>query len=205
MAILFVATSLSCSSSLGGGTLDIPREGVSAPVPCSDPTDTRPLDACPGNPDLSGQKSLGTLDTLSETAQAAYGASSSWSGRIIGRGILRNGTVAQGDVSGWVTSFCDEINVLVFDTTGGTCRVQNRCDCIAGGTCTDLACTAANQTAFPAIDSDLAIAAAYPNDASDTTYELVFDIAVGNWWQVSRSVTPGESVRVDASTGASLP
>lgn len=186
-----------CSSSLGSGNLDLPKEGVTAAVACADPLDPRPILSCPNLARVGAVTALGAVETLSEVAGAALGAAARWTGWIRGVGIAADGTVAAAGASGFTTAWCDGENELAFDTSAGDCRVRNACGCVAAGDCRG-PCGEAVEP--PLVDSLAAIAAAFPGAAATDTFDLAFDAAEGDWWQVRRSGTE-TWIRIDASTG----
>ncbi len=190
-----------CSSSLGSGNSDLPKEGVTSAVACADPLDSRPVSACPGLVRVGVVSALDVLDLLAPAALAAYGPSAGWTGWIRGVGIAADGTLAASGTSGFTTAWCDGENELMFDTTAGECAVRNACDCVAQGDCRGPCEASAVQQ--PAVDSPAAIAAAFPGADVSDTFDVVFDSAVGNWWSVRRTGTV-QWTQVDAASGIAL-
>lgn len=192
-----------CSSSLGSEALDIPPEGVTAPISCSDVDDPRPASVCPGAPTISVDTARTTVELLLPLATAAYGSGARWAGTIQGAEILRTGRPSGLQASGWATAFCSESSALMFDVTAGACVARNLCDCLKGGTCGGAGCDPANDKPFPQIDSAQAIAAAFADDAIDVAYDLTFDVRT-NQWLVTRR-TDGNRKKIDGTTGAVIP
>lgn len=193
---------LSCSSSLGNEGLDVLPEGVTAPIPCADPDDPRPSAACPELATVMPETAKALVADLATVAAAAHGADVRWTGRVAGRDIARTGKPTTGATAGWATGFCHGADALAFDVTGGACGARNLCDCATAGTCGGAACTGDTAPAFPAVDSDAAIAAAFPGDAAAATYDLDFDAPAGQWTVTRRA--DGTRVLVDAATGIAL-
>lgn len=189
-----------CSSSLGSGNPDLPKEGVTAAVACADPLDPRPVDTCPGLARIGALTGLGAVDVLEPVASGALGATARWTGWVRGTGIAADGTVGPSPTSGFTTAWCDGESELLFDTTSGDCAARMACDCVASGDCRG---PCGDAVALPSVDSDAAVAAAFPGDARDDAFDLVFDASVGHWWSVRLAGTD-EWVRVDAADGSVL-
>lgn len=198
--LIAVVALAGCSSSLGGGNPDLPKEGVTAAVACADPLDSRPLSACPGLARVGEVTALDGLEVLGPVAAGALGASVRWTGWVRGVGIAANGAVGPSPGSGFTTAWCDGESELLFDTTAGGCAARMACDCVASGECRG---PCGDAVALPAVDSDAAVAAAFPGGAGDDAFDLVFDASVGHWWSVRRAGTD-EWVRVDAADGSVL-
>lgn len=195
--VVLAFVSAGCSSSLGSGNPDLPKEGVTAAVSCANPLDPRPVLPCPGQVWIEPLTALQTVGVLDPVATAAYGTAARWSGWIQGVGIGRDGKVTSSGVSGYTTAWCDGEGELLFDTTGGDCRVRNACDCIADGTCR-AGCS--DEVALPAVDAGGAILAAYPQSAEADTFDVVLDVVQGAEWRV-RQTGAADWIRIDATTG----
>lgn len=194
---------VACSSSLGSVGEDLPPDGVTAQVPCSDPADPRPLERCPDLWTVSPETARGIVETLRPVARAIQGTQSQWTGRVFGRAIGVNGRPTSGGGSGWGVAFCQGDDALWFDVTGGECRLRNLCGCRPAGTCAGAACTDAPEPALPSVDSDRAIRVAFPGDSGPQTYDLDYDVLTGRWI-VTRN-GDGARVQVDGATGAVIP
>lgn len=194
---------LACSSSLGSEGLDIPPEGVTAPIPCAKAGDPRPSDACPESANVAAGTAKALVDALLPVASAAYGSGTRWAGTIQGSDVRRDGKPSGAAASGWVTAFCDPSSALWFDVTAGVCAARNLCDCKAEGTCGGAACEDANDRPFPTVDSDRAITAAFADDPGTATYDLSFDVRAGQWLVTRRS--DAVLKKVDGTTGAIVP
>jgi hypothetical protein len=189
-----------CSSSLGSGNPDLPKEGVTAAVACADPLDPRPVAACPGLARVAGVTALEAVETLDPVASGALGAATRWTGWVRGSGIAADGTAGSSPTSGFTTAWCDGESELLFDTTAGDCAARMACDCVMSGSCRG---PCGDAVVVPTVDSDAALAAAFPGGAGDDAFDVVFDASVGNWWSVRRSGTD-EWIRVDAADGSVL-
>ena len=201
IGLLFVAVAFAgCSSSLGSGNPDLPKEGVTAAVACADPLDARPIATCPGLARVGAVTALEAVGALEPVASGALGASARWTGWIRGIGIAADGTVEASPTSGFTTAWCDGESELLLDTTAGDCAARMACDCVASEDCRG---PCGEAVPLPTVDSDAAVAAAFPGDAGDDAFDLVFDASVGPWWSVRRAGTDGW-VRVDAADGSVL-
>jgi hypothetical protein len=177
-----------CSSSLGDTPTDLPGEGVSAPVSCANPDDLTMVEQCPLVPYVNNVTALSAFEDLKAVADAALGVEGVWVGSISGSGIGRDGKSAGTGLSGWTTAWftgpVEDPDMLVFDTTGGTCRVQNRCACATNGSCLDfdsINMPVATRPTAIAQDSDAAILAAFPTDSEDQKYDMVWNGVTGQW------------------------
>lgn len=174
-----------CSSSLGDTPTDLPGEGVSAPVSCANPDDLTMVEQCALVPYVKSVTALEAHEDLLVMASAAYGVDAAWGGSFIGRGIARNGRSVDSGFSGWTMSWfsglTEDPDRLVFDTTGGVCRVQNRCECVTNGTCTTYVASNTGVAKLPTVDSDAAILAAFPTDPEDQKYQMFWDGIFGRW------------------------
>jgi hypothetical protein len=195
LALLAVA----CSSSLGSEGLDVPPEGVTSPIACSDPDDPRPQASCPDLPALPPGTARALVDSLRGVAAAAYGTDVRWTGRVTGRGLARTGKPSSASTAGWATAFCKGDDALDFDVTAGACGARNLCGCATTGTCGGAACGVGAEAAFPAVDSDRAISAAFPDDPATGTYDADYDAPAGQW-TVTR-LSDGTRTLVDGTSG----
>jgi hypothetical protein len=201
--ILPLVAAAACSSSLGSEVTDVPREGVTAPIPCARLADPRPTDTCPETPTVAAATAGATVVALLPVATAAYGSTARWAGVIAGRDIHRDGRPSGASASGWTLSFCDETSILQLDVTDGVCAARNLCDCQPAATCGPVVCDATNNSPFPAVDSAAAIAAAFPDDPATAAYDVSLDVRTGKWTVTRLSDTVSKVV--DASTGAVVP
>lgn len=188
-----------CSSSLGDIPVDLPAEGVSEPVACSPVNDLRFVIGCPRTPYVTGVTAVAAHQALESVATAALGVDCLWAGRIVGIGIGRDGKSTGAPLSGWTISWVggepEDPDMLVLDTTGGLCMVQNRCSCVSSGTCPDFNAQNVASAVMPTQDSAAAIVAAYPDDPAGTLYDLVYD-GTGQDWTVKPAETMPEPVDV---------
>lgn len=192
-ALALAILAASCSSSLGEVPFDVLAEGVVEPLPCAGPGDLRLVDRCAPHPLVGSVSALEVIDLLDETASAALGVERVWIGAITGVGIDRDGRNGETGLSGWSTSWVAgdpaDPDMLVFDTTAGICRVQNRCGCVSGGTCPGFEASSIQGVQAPSVDSAAAILAAFPDDPADARYDVAWDGQSGQW-----TVSPAAAV-----------
>ncbi len=199
----------SCSSSLGDVPFDVMAEGVVEPLPCASPGDLRIVDRCSPHPLVGQVSALEVLELLDDAASAALGVERVWTGTIIGVGIDRDGRNLDEGLSGWSTSWvagaAGDPDMLVFDATAGVCRVQNRCSCVSGGTCPGFDDSDVDGAQFPAVDSGVAIAAAFPDDDASARYDLSWDPATATWTVNHAAVVVSvDAVTADVTDGADV-
>lgn len=200
---------LACSASLGDVPFDLVAEGVSEPVSCAPADDLRFVLRCPSTPYVSEATAFEAWTVMKEVAQAAFGVEALWAGRIIGAGIGRDGKSSDSGLSGWSASWVagepEDPDMLVVDTTGGACMVQNRCGCVSSGTCPGFSTVNLESAVEPEQDSQAAILAAFPDDTDETRYNLEYDGTTGNWTVTRVAVsTQVDTVEPDSAADVTL-
>lgn len=205
------------------------------PVSLDDPGASGGL-AC--NVTNKGLPCLGSPNVHNLTGLQAYQAAMSsfqiqfnpvvWLGGMQGTGITRDGKTTDGGysvtlpggttlpmTSGWIFSLCTmqgpasdtskyDDDALSFETTSGTCTAMRQCASVN--------CNTVRVEPFPTLDSAAAIAAAFPDDPTDTLYlatltnqQILTGKGTGFIWLIKRLTAAGQvdaSKNVDAMTGA---
>jgi len=156
---------------------------------------------------------LGALHTAKPLAQQILNATPRWMAAFEGLKITRSGkpspdpdvvdvlgTQTKVYVSGWVFKYCAGMNDVAFGAGPQTSSAQQGCN--------DINCDAMTDTSEPAVDSDAAIAAAFPNDPPTTLYNVEFlpPAAHANqrFWSITQRPS-GPTIKIDADTGAIVP
>lgn len=99
--------------------------------------------------------------------------------------------------SGWVFKYCGGLDEVVFGAGPPDTTVEKGCG--------NFNCEAIAAYQPPAVDSQQAIAAAFPSDPATTVYNVDLNLLLGpRVWEVTRRPN-GPTVKVDADSGAVIP
>jgi hypothetical protein len=155
--------------------------------------------------------SLSALAAVGAGNAAAMGSlpgTPRWAGGIQGLKITRDGKPSPEPdaqigntkiyTSGWVFKFCAGMEEIVFGAGPPTSTAEKGCGTIN--------CAALPEFTLPQKDSAEVIAAAFPSDPAETTYNLQIILlgSTSRIWQVTKRPS-GPAVKVDADTGAVVP
>jgi hypothetical protein len=183
---------------------------------CDDGSQTQR--ACPGLATTGRATALQTLAKWKESLAPRF-PKALWLGGMEGLYIGRDGKVLDQDFTlseymgikipsstSWQCNFCNndgpvpQASIHMTTVATGTCGALMSCgvfDCSKVGTYVP-----------PAVDSDQAIAAAFPGDPDPTYYQVQLVLENGRFWSVSRLGVLNQvaaTVKIDCDTGAVLP